>query len=289
MRIVPLTPALPMVDPTGEGFRWDLFLAFKAASIVFCKIQADIRGFLQVPKDLDWPPAMTAETCRFPSVTEIDAFSNSQSEKIKFVLESRHDAVENRHLYHARLVSPISSDGAIYVKFSQRYSVDLHSFCVSQGLAPKILGFQQLSGGWFVVAMEKVDIVDPNSISSFPEAERWKTDIKTLVDGFHQKGLVHGDLRLANFVFTKSENPRRMLLVDFDWGGKEGEVMFPHGQLTNELGVSNNQLCYRPITKEHDRGCLSKVLHWLDRHTPVSPAGGGEEQDTMDSDQEMGV
>ena len=236
-----------MVGPTGEEFRWDL-LAFKAASIVSSKIQTDVDNFLQVLEDLPagWPPVMTTETYHFPRVTEIDAeigtFPDSQLKKFKFALESRHDNMEHRHLYHARLVSPISLDKAIYVKFSQRYSVDLHRFCVSRGLAPKIPGFQQLSGGWFMVAMEKINIVDPKTITSFPEFEGCKTDIKTLVNEFHQEDLVHGNLRLVNFVFTKSKNPRRMLLVDFDWGGKEGEVVFPHELLNEELGALNHWL-----------------------------------------------
>ena len=277
MRVVPLTPLLSMVDPTGEEFRWDLFLAFKAASIVFSKIQTEVHKILQVLNGppVDWPPVMTTETRCFPSVAEIDieagAFPNSQSKKIRFVLESRHDDVEHRHLYRAHLVPPISPDKAVYVKFSQRYSVTLHRFCASRGLAPKILGFQRLSGGWLAVAMEKIDSVDPNSITSFPEAERWKTDIKALVDGFHREDLVHGDLRLVNFLFTRSKNPRRMLLVDFDWGGKEGEVAFPHELLNEELGVSNDRLSGRQIRKEHDQRCLSRVLEWLGRRTPANP------------------
>jgi hypothetical protein len=168
-------------------------------------------------------------------------------------------------LYHARIVSPgLLKGNAVYVKFSQRYSVELHEFCSSMLLAPRIIGFQQLSGGWFAVVMEKIDTVDHRIIESFPEAGKWKKDIKALVDGFHAENLVHGDLRLVNFVFTKSDNPRKMLLVDFDWGGKEGEVVFPHELLNEELGVSNDRLCGRKITKDHDRKCLAEVLRWLD-------------------------
>jgi len=50
MRAVPLTPLLPMVDPTGEGFRWDLLLAFKAAAIIFSKIRTDVDELVQVLK-----------------------------------------------------------------------------------------------------------------------------------------------------------------------------------------------------------------------------------------------
>ena len=281
MRVVPLTPSLPMVDPTGEEFRWDLFLAFKAASIVFRKIQTDVKDLLQVLKGppVGWPPVLTTEACLFPSVTEIDIETNispdTQLEKVKFVLESRHDNVEHRHLYHAHLVSPASSENAIYVKFSQRYSVDLHRFCASRGLAPKVLGFQRLSGGWFAVAMEKVNIVDPRTITSFPEAGEWERCFKELVNDFHREDFVHGDLRLANFVFTESNNPRKMVLVDFDWGGKEGEVVFPHERLNEELGVPNDRLCDRQITKVHDQRCLSRVLEWLSCCTPANPVQVG--------------
>ena len=266
MRITPLTPLLPMVDPAGEGFRWDLFLAFKAARIVFVNIRTHIQHILGVLNDphADRPPFLTTKTIRFPSITEIKTYppTDTQPKTIKFILESRHDNIEHRELYHARLISPSSSDKAIYVKFSQRYSVELHKFCAGRGLAPRILGFQELHGGWFVVAMEKIDTVYCGSITSFPEAGKWKSEIEDLVHGFHQKGLVHGDLRLANFVFT-SDQPRRMILIDFDWGGEDGKVVFPHEELIKDLGVSNSELYGREITKEHDRKCLEKVTEWL--------------------------
>ena len=276
MRVTPLTPLLPMVDSAGGGFRWDLFLAFKAARIVFASIRTYIKhitGVLDDP-DADRPPLLTTKTIRFPSITEIKTYppTKTQPETIKFILESRHDNIEHRELYHARLTSPAPSDKAIYVKFSQRYSVELHRFCAERDLAPRILGFQELHGGWFVVAMEKIDAVDCGSITSFPEAGKWKSEIEELVHGFHQKGLVHGDLRLANFVFT-SDKPRRMILVDFDWGGEDGEVEFPYEELVEDLGVSNNQLCGRKITKEHDQKCLEKVTQWLDSRISAGRVG----------------
>jgi len=63
-------------------------------------------------------------------------------------------------------------------------------------------------------------------------------------------------------VFT-SDEPRRMILVDFDWGGKDGEVEFPHEELIEDLGVSNSEFYGRKITKEHDLKCLEKVTGWL--------------------------
>ena len=86
------------------------------------------------------------------------------------------------------------------------------------------------AGGWYVVVMEKIDEAD-----------------------FHGKGLVvHGGLRLANFVFAESDGTRKMLLVDFDWGGKEGVAAFPPTILNDELGVQNSRILNRKITFEHD-------------------------------------
>ena len=109
-----------------------------------------------------------------------------------------------------------------------------------------------------MVAMEKVNTVNHEDITPFPEAEEQKKDIKALVGGFHQQDLFHGDLHLTNFIFAKSDKPRRMLLVDFDWGGKVGKAMFPHAELVSELGVPNNRLRDRKITKEHDQKCFRR-------------------------------
>ena len=67
--------------------------------------------------------------------------------------------------------------------------------------------------------------MDHGILMPFPEAKGWKKDLEELVEKFREKRLVHGDLCLANFVFTKSDNPRKTILVDFDWGG--GYVIQP--------------------------------------------------------------
>jgi hypothetical protein len=99
--------------------------------------------------------------------------------------------------------------------------------------------------------MRKVDVVNPREIKCFPELDTWKEDIRRLVEGFHDQGLVHGDLRLENLIFTES-SPRKMMLVDFDWGGREGEVCYPPGRLPEELWDQDDQSsCFgRLITKE---------------------------------------
>lgn len=154
-------------------------------------------------------------------MTEISG-TEPTSVRIKFTLGERcGDEVSYRHLYHAHL-----EDGqAVYVKFTPKHSRRLHTFCASRNLAPRLLGFEKLTGGWYAVVMEKVDTAGIFKAGSLFEPEKWKEEIWSLlvVQGFHAEGLVHGDLRLANFIFTKSTNPRRMMVVDFPpWSSHQG-------------------------------------------------------------------
>lgn len=57
-----------------------------------------------------------------------------------------------------------------------------------------------------------------------------------------------------------------MLLIDFDWGGKEGEVYFPRGTFAEEPHAQSDQaeLLDRPITKEDDDRALAGMFEPLD-------------------------
>jgi Ser/Thr protein kinase RdoA (MazF antagonist) len=72
---------------------------------------------------------------------------------------------------------------------------------------------------------------------------------------FHVEGLVHGDLWAAN-IFCEGDS---MKLIDFDWGGKDGEVFYPTANLNDELrdGRVFNDL---RIRKEDDRRVLRNTL-----------------------------
>jgi hypothetical protein len=84
----------------------------------------------------------------------------------------------------------------ILVKFVQHYSKDLHLHCAAMGHAPPLLGFQKLPGGWNMVVMEFMANYKP--LSTFTEQYSMLSDLWTmfrnLVDSFHKKNLVHGDL-----------------------------------------------------------------------------------------------
>ncbi|KAH9035006.1 hypothetical protein EDB85DRAFT_1889513 [Lactarius pseudohatsudake] len=133
-----------------------------------------------------------------------------------------------------------------------------------EGHAPQLLGYGDIPGGWHIVVMEWINHEDTNLKSFAPEhLPRWSNDLKSTVKAFHHKGWVHGDLRDANLIVGNQE-PERMLLVDFDWGGDTTTrpVYFPATTLVNEELIPGH-LGSSQITKEHDDHVLASTLEKL--------------------------
>jgi serine/threonine protein kinase len=145
----------------------------------------------------------------------------------------------------------------ILLKFSERYSKDLHMFCASIGFAPELLAFERLPGGWFGAAMEYFPSADRVLESEHlrDHGEKWLKGIDNVVKQFHAHGYVHGDLRPPNFIV----NGDKLFLVDFDWGGKEEGATFPRKRLHPILRDGRWDM---RITKEHDK----RVVEYTKRH-----------------------
>lgn len=123
----------------------------------------------------------------------------------------------------------------ILVKLVKRYCIELHALCAEMGFAPSILGYERLAGDWYGVAMENfkdgLRITHPEVMDDARDhGQKWEQDLRGLVDCFHQLGYVHGDLRDAN-ILCKGDCVK---LIDFDWGGKEGQVEYPTKRLHDD-------------------------------------------------------
>lgn len=150
----------------------------------------------------------------------------------------------------------LDQDGDWYVKFTQRYSPEVHEFLAKQDLAPTLLGCRTLVDGWIVVLMAKstyrplYDWPLTNNAKS-----RLKSKLKEVVDILHSAGYVHGDLRNTNIlVEVKTINAKdiRMHIVDFDWAGKTGETVYPFGVNCTTVKRAPSVGGGVSILKEHD-------------------------------------
>ncbi|KAH9065107.1 hypothetical protein EDB83DRAFT_2291675 [Lactarius deliciosus] len=255
-RLVPLTPTLSCVASACEGNdRMALYAAFSSAFALLRHIDEDAQRYRLEP------PTLPHADRRFPYVSELPKYppsaENAENEILRFRI-LRYllpDTPPYRQLYIAKTLS--GPEKEIVVKFTRRYSIELHAFCADRERAPSILGFGQVPGGWFVVAMDYIsEAVFPSHSTNLPRLrDQWTHDLTTLVDSFHDEGLVHGDLRQPNMIC----NGEKIMLIDFDWGGRVGETSYPHAQLNPQL-TTGRQSVDGEITKDDDDRILQQTI-----------------------------
>ena len=231
-------------------------MAFTAASVLQAKILEDTKNLLHKisAKQLLHDP-IPDHIRRFPAVSKLSKYPPSLGGYINFEIFIAQGDVPNHLLYEAKRQDV---NEHILIKFVKVYSIELHNFCAQKGHAPKILGYEWLPGGWYGVAME---LIKPSKLitrlaSLTTYQDHWKGELIELMQSFHAEGLVHGDLRNVNII---CKDDGHLMLVDFDWGGKDGEVSYPLWMLNSELlkGRKSDNL---RITKEDDEWVLKKTL-----------------------------
>ena len=147
----------------------------------------------------------------------------------------------------------------VIVKFTHAYSRKGHELLARADtpLAPKPWFRDWVeSVGSHVVVMDLVDVCDR------PLSDADRAPLRRAIDLLHKHELVFGDLRAPNILTTPDG---RVLLVEFDWCGKVGEMRYPIGidmgeEMAWHKGVEPGCL----IEKEHDEHLLDKLF---------SPAG----------------
>ncbi|KAI6101103.1 hypothetical protein EDD16DRAFT_1495634, partial [Pisolithus croceorrhizus] len=246
-RVVSLTPALSCIQASGDGDdRIALYNAFTAASVLLARIQGD------ATKLVHKPPLPIGESRRIlPPISRL-CHPHSGTHISFNILKHFHNRAADRYLYTAETVD----NKQIVIKFTRQYSFELHMFCADRGHAPALLGFERLPGGFFGIAMEFVRSAFP--ISQSPYVERhleWAEQLLELVQSFHAEGLVHGDLRASNIICDGN----RVMLIDFDWSGKEGEASYPHGPFNTDPLIGRDSPDLK-ITKGDDFRLLERTL-----------------------------
>lgn len=252
-RTVSLTPTLSCMASGSEGKdREALYAAFSGALDLLRCIDGDAQQFKEAH------PTFPHEDRKFPYISELPRFpATSENKKVQFRILKRHPDIQDyRHLYIAKT----SDEKDIIVKFTRRYSIELHAFCAESGHAPGLLGFGTIPGGWFGIAMDYISTaVNPSHSHLLNDLRtKWTEDLQQLVKSFHNKNLVHGDLRVPNMICKEEQ----IMLVDFDWGGRVGEASYPTANLNPELTIGRGNTD-RGITMDDDNRILTNTLNNL--------------------------
>ena len=126
----------------------------------------------------------------------------------------------------------------VVVKFTASYGEQAHRCLASAGLAPELHFCGRVCGGMWMVVTAFVDgrtlhgAFGDRSISVYVFQE-----VQRAVTLLHKQDLVHGDLRRPNVMLIKpddddvnmdgTESKPQVMLIDFDWAGKDGEARYP--------------------------------------------------------------
>lgn len=177
----------------------------------------------------------------------------TNSSRISFTYASVFDPSSDRLLF----VVNTTTNESLLVKFSRRYGKDAHLECSALGIAPRLLGFETLPGGWFAAVME---LLPPSFrlLSDLPKTNL-KVPVIEAMQRMHEAGFVHGDLRYNNILVDEvAENSVR--IVDWDWAGRQGEVKYPIS-INPEVPRSSAATGGAEILDEHDRYSISLIFH----------------------------
>ncbi len=180
----------------------------------------------------------------------------------------------------------VSENGTrLCVKFSKRYSVEAHKVAHAAGFAPKLIAMNMVYD-WIMVVMEdkteeysntmwdikrakseekgktktkgKKKAAEKQAVEPFHtpalSLEEARDEVKAKLTHLHDEGFVHGDLRDVNVIVRNegvSGDGPGILIVDWDWAGREGQVTYPRG-INTQVARPASALAGEEIKAEHD-------------------------------------
>ena len=119
----------------------------------------------------------------------------------------------------------------VIVKFVQSYGEDAHRILDRDGAAAKLLGVDELPGGWKMITME---LLSPEKWIwledlSKEARQQYRGKVEEAISNLHKGGQVHGDVRACNIFVPKSSNGNEIQIkfIDFDEAGPPGTTVYP--------------------------------------------------------------
>ncbi|KAI0708169.1 hypothetical protein C8T65DRAFT_576351 [Cerioporus squamosus] len=182
------------------------------------------------------------------------------------------------------------------VKFTKRYSAEAHRLAHNAGFAPALRAVNTVHD-WIMIVMEDKtaeysntmwDIKHPKEAEQGEDKGREKgkrkrkasdsialprgkpalsleaaqEQVKNKLGLLHDKGFVHGDVRDVN-VLVRNDDARAdcpdILIVDWDWAGRAGQVVYPRG-INTHLARPADALAAEEIKAEHDVWMADRLL-----------------------------
>ncbi|TFK49240.1 hypothetical protein OE88DRAFT_1633093 [Heliocybe sulcata] len=191
-----------------------------------------------------------------------DFYEDSEKNKHYFTYLT---SIEDKRVFRAKLVTQGSDEGEhgqpVIVKFSTRYSEDAHRAAHKIGLAPKLYAVNDVYG-WQMVVMEdeSADWTTLYDLMRYKRHGDWiqwvGAEVEAKLSLLHQQGFVHGDVRDVNMLLRRNmdqdDDPRKILLVDWDWAGTIHNASYPPNINRTDIARPAGARAGARITPAHD-------------------------------------
>ena len=250
---------------------------------VFVAIKGAVKRLRKLYKKLipDPPSPSSRSIPLWPTPTSDPPQSADTLPKLKFFAKvNRVDGTRLSHIdedneRHGMYLARMQVDGStqeVFVKFAAKYHGGAHRLLAGQTppLAPTLHFCARVIGDVYMVVMEYIPqskgrpIHEYSSGPALPQnlTEIVERDVSTALDLLHGQDLVFGDLREPNLLYLADPDGGRILLVDFDAVGLDGEARYSACLNPNAdycAGVDRGQI----MKKKHDRDNLKELLERL--------------------------
>ncbi|KAJ7623481.1 hypothetical protein FB45DRAFT_106993 [Roridomyces roridus] len=167
----------------------------------------------------------------------------------------------SQHPAYANYVAELD-DKLWAVKFTRTYSQIAHQTLADKGFAPILQGVYMVQEGYMMVVMQ---LVHGSTLWHWQQIGKdftleMRHQLEEAVNLLHSRNLVHGDLR--NIMIEAASDSMQVKIVDFDWGGVEGEAVYPARISRRDMNHRWHQEVgpCRLVKKEHDKHLLNLIL-----------------------------
>jgi hypothetical protein len=234
-----------------------IHLARVFRALLLCR--EDLKIYYDRVRNLNFPRL----SCLYPNPTPVDPFKALPDLTYRQFLSRAGQptsALVDLGNVTTTMYTAILSDTnqEVIVKFTARYNERAHRLLAESDFAPRLHFCERVIGDLYMVVMDRVG---GKSIWQLHEDKEPVPaivfrSVKDAIDLLHKNDIVFGDLRDPNMVYDASE--ARVILVDFDWPGKDGESRYP-ATLNPSNAWAEDVSPYSIMHKAHDLWQLNRL------------------------------
>ncbi|CAK4623060.1 unnamed protein product [Aphanomyces euteiches] len=177
------------------------------------------------------------------------------------IIDGRRVDIEyhERILHHVFTARVVQTGRPVVVKFAKQYGSEVHRYWAKEEFAPALLHSEELINNWIFIVMDKLELTPLNQASV--DISKISGQVLKIQGRLAAAKYVHGDLRENNVLWDTGSS--RVVLIDFDWAGKDGKTLYP---MFMNPDIEWPEGANRPLRIAHDAHWIKLLLSGLNKN-----------------------